>query len=91
MLRQIDPNEDRNFRNGETIYDVDGNAYTVENGKAVLRRGNCSTSYFLGREMRKCFTREVPPRIRCSGCGISVLTSSDDKSGLCSSCKRARS
>lgn len=60
MLKTVDPTEDRNFAEGETIYDVDGNAFTVKGGKAVLERGNGRVSYFLGRTMRLCFSRRNP-------------------------------
>lgn len=57
---ELDRTEDRNFREGETIYDVDGNAYAVQNNKAVLSRPNTTVSYFLGRQMRECFSRKNP-------------------------------
>ena len=56
----IDETEDRDFRQGETIYDVDGNAYKVDCHRAVLQRGNCRVSYFLGRSMKLCFSRNNP-------------------------------
>jgi hypothetical protein len=45
---------------GESIYDVDGNAYTVRNHKAVLNVENTSVSYFLDRTMRQQFSRTNP-------------------------------
>lgn len=48
------------FKSGETIYDADGNAYTVENGRAVLQVENTRVAYFLGRSMAACFSRENP-------------------------------
>ena len=59
-LQVVDETEDRNFQSGETIYDVDGNAYTVEGHHAVLRDGNTSIRYFLGRQMKLCFSRTNP-------------------------------
>lgn len=59
-LVELDRSEDRNFAEGETIYDVDGNAYTVRNNKAVLNVENTTVSYFLGRTMRECFSRKNP-------------------------------
>lgn len=57
MLKTVNFDEARPFSEGETIYDVDGNAYEVRGGRAVLTKGNTSISYFLGRSMSLCFSR----------------------------------
>ena len=59
-LQNVNMDEDRNFAEGETFYDVDGNAYTVECNRAVLQRANGRVSYFLGRSMKLCFSRNNP-------------------------------
>jgi hypothetical protein len=51
-------NKAHDFQPGETIYDVDGNAYVVVNNRATLTRGNYRISYYLGRSMAGVFTRE---------------------------------
>jgi hypothetical protein len=63
-LRILDPNEDRNFAEGETIYDTDGNAFTVRDGHAVLNKHetaiNRVTYSLASQEMRNCFSRTDP-------------------------------
>jgi hypothetical protein len=63
-LTFLDPSEDHEFQDGETIYDVDGNSYTVKNHRAVLSRENSTVSYFLGRTMKLCFSRTNPKATR---------------------------
>lgn len=50
------------FREGEVIYDSDGNLYTVQNGRAVLTVEGGTVSYFLGSMTRELmgFTRTPP-------------------------------
>lgn len=64
MLKMVDETEDRDFAEGETVYDVDGNAYTVMNNRAVLQvDSNVTRSYYLGPAngtMRRCFSRTNP-------------------------------
>lgn len=50
----------RPFGEGETIYDVDGNAYVVKNCRAVMTVAGSSVSYFLGRTMSGLFSRDNP-------------------------------
>jgi hypothetical protein len=47
------------FQPGETIYDVDGNAYIVVNNRATLVNGNYRISYYLGRSMAAAFSRRA--------------------------------
>jgi hypothetical protein len=94
MLKTIDETEDFDFQEGETIFDTDGNVFTVTDGHACLMRQTSGLNpirYNLATiEMRHCFTRKVPARIRCPGCGISVFPPSDAKTPFCSSCERNR-
>lgn len=48
------------FNEGETIYDLDGNAYTVRDNSAVLNVENTRVSYFLDPGMAPCFSRSNP-------------------------------
>lgn len=50
------------FQNGETIYDVDGNAYTVRDGSAHLKVEGSAVSYpyVLDDRMAACFSRTNP-------------------------------
>ena len=98
-LTPLDPNEDRKFRNGETVYDVDGNAYTVHGAftdmnQFVTLNVNNSIEYALELpDMRDCFSRKNPkdpdPVQTCPGCGITVFVSSDNASGYCTGCTKA--
>lgn len=55
-----------NFKDGETVYDVDGNAYQVSNGRAVLNVEGSRVSYFLGRTMAANFSRTNPRQANAS-------------------------
>ena len=60
-LRTLDPTEDRNFAEGETIFDTDGNVFTVRDGRAVLNGSERGVNYNLAsKEMRNCFSRANP-------------------------------
>lgn len=61
-LQTLDPTEDRNFRDGETIWDVDGNAYTVRGPCAVLNLNDNIVNNLNEPGMRECFTR-IPPGV----------------------------
>lgn len=92
-LTIIDTTEDRDFVDGETIYDVDGNAYVYRASinSAVLRRSDRISYSLATQDERNCFTRTVPPVIRCWRCGITVFASSDNKTGLCTGCEKLHS
>lgn len=58
MLKYVDTTEDRDFQEGETIYDVDDNAYIVKNNLAILKvNPNEERGYYLGPTMKLCFSR----------------------------------
>lgn len=59
MLQCLDTTEDRNFSEGETVFDVDGNAYVVHRGYAELK-ANRQLLHKLAAEMRNCFSRKNP-------------------------------
>jgi hypothetical protein len=64
-LKQLDLTEDRNFINGETVYDVDGNAYTVvarfgTSMVAVLNRCSKVVYDLMSKDMILCFSRTNP-------------------------------
>lgn len=64
MLRQLNTTEDRNFAEGETVFDVDGNSYTVRRDRAELNI-NDSISYGLNEgNVRNCFSRTRPVTLR---------------------------
>lgn len=71
-LQPLNRDEDRNFADGETVFDVDGNAYTVRGDRAELN-ANDAIGYWLtwriaeghtdtpGQvSMRDCFSRNNP-------------------------------
>jgi hypothetical protein len=58
-LTTLDTTEDRNFAEGETVFDVDGNSYTVRKGHAELNL-NDGILYKLSGDMRNCFSRKNP-------------------------------
>jgi hypothetical protein len=49
---------DRDFREGETVFDVDGNSYTVRGGYAELNINDMIRYNLNDGEMRNCFSRE---------------------------------